>query len=132
MSGICFIYMKNATMPLYTAYTIYVIYNYMDLVYWRENKRDREQRCWNVKIPFALKWLNVTLFHAVLSRLSALFFGSGSPFFPLLLLLFVPFGFRRIVELALWHVVHQSNVLYIDFCLCHALGISFRQSTRPK
>lgn len=31
---------------------------------------------WNVKIPFALKWLNVTLFHAVLSRLSALFWRS--------------------------------------------------------
>lgn len=60
----------------YIVYTIICI-----LVYWRENKRDRAQRCWNVKIPFALKWLNVTLFHAVLSRLSALFFGSSSPFF---------------------------------------------------
>lgn len=74
--------MKYATMLPPSRHMYYIVYTIICiLVYWRENKGDRAQRCWNVKIPFALKWLNVTLFHAVLSRLSALFFGSGSPFF---------------------------------------------------
>jgi len=73
VSAICFIYMKYAMLPLTHTHCqclslfIYILYFIDD-----KNKKG-EQRSWNVKIPFALKWLNVTLFHAVLSRLSALF-----------------------------------------------------------
>lgn len=103
---------------LYTIYTLYIqIYNNIYIFWYKgENKSNREQRCWNVKIPFALKWLNVTLFHAVLSRLSALFFGCSSPFFAFWL-------FSIFAGLSFWPsgTLSISQMYYISISVCATL-----------
>lgn len=77
---------------------------------------------WNVQIPFALKWLNVTLFHAVLSRLSALF---------------VSFFWRSLLFLLTSEPPAFVTLSISQMCVCvwvyrfvfrPALGISFCQS----